>query len=263
MKEFEPQRKIIHNPGEPETLDALETRTREYFAASPQSPEFKKFLESIDFKLLKKIFHEVATRCGISKEAFNFIEPERIVRKEVDGFSGQLLPMYNSIMLREPMTDTNYGWLGAQEKERQRQRDRQRSEKLAGVYENPERDLLHTLIHEETHGVSRNIVLISMEYIYSESSTERHKEGGDKKYVDDLYTQTGFHTIRSEGFSYGFHKYRGNNAEGIIKDDKLVRKYRGFSTFNEGVTEKLSREVMLRYLEESGAGKDSFYKTKS
>ena len=100
-----------------------------------KSPEFQKFLESIDFELLRSLFEDVIKRTGLDLKGANFLGPDRITSE-----------MFSDNNHGEYRIDSNLiglSYIGV----------KKRSE-LKGL--NLNLLLLRGFIHEETHAVSKS-----------------------------------------------------------------------------------------------------------
>ena len=109
--------------------------------------------------------------------------------------------------------------------------------------------LLHTLIHEESHALSKRKIVVR----------KKKAENSGVIYPQKVITRGGISCVSDE---LTFLDDKGNisgdtfDVPGMIKDGKFTVKYFGFCALNEGITEKLAREVMLKYLEASAAPKE-------
>src|SRR3989339_455087 len=254
--QFEQSREVIHSPSEPGIPAHLEEFRKKIIAENPLSPEQIRFLGEVNFDLLKKIYADIASRCGITSDKFNFIDRGNIVR----GYHvSQYDPETNLVFIQDP---------------NQRIEDGGRSnetydQSVLHEYGAIGYRQLHTLIHEEGHSVSRNVAVVA-DVIFPPrdpfSGEEEDKK--DRKITLPIFIQSGCMVSYREAFYQGKHSV--DNATNYIKDGKPIKKYNGMSALNEGITEKLSREVMLRYLDELGTDsadvqriKDTFQKNKA
>lgn len=206
-------RQVYYAPGIPEDPEVTKQREQNRIDPSRQnwSPEMTRFLEKIDFDLLKSIFAKRAARYGIEEKDLNFIGPERMLKIPGGFYRGYYSEKNNTILIAE------------KEPWEQNTED----QKLWG---NIEIEILATIIHEETHAVSKNECV---GLIVESSPIEKSQESTKRKIRESfLYTQSGYNRSSDSGMV----RYSDKNE------------YNVFHALNEGSVEKLSREILLEYL---------------
>ena len=156
MLEFNKSREIVHSPGEEDIADLLKKRTETMIEIRRPGPEVTKFLDSVDFPSLHRTIAKIASRCGISEEALNFVDKSHIIEWGSPlGANGHYFAKENIIAittLSDPM-------LSALSADPERQRAQAISDDIE-AFGSEELGLLHTLIHEEAHAMSRNAAII-------------------------------------------------------------------------------------------------------
>ncbi len=226
---FNHSREIFSSPGVPE--DPNVTREREEARAErlrtkeggPNTAEWKEFLERVNFPLLKKIFVDVAARCGVPESAINFVGPDRIFSSY--GFnesSAKYDPAGNLIIVSNPEELPFFVDGTEEEKETMRMKLKRR---LEAQYGSLDINRLVMLAHEEGHAVSRSVCVDWQE--------------GKREW---RYSHVGY--VRT--FPYEEYRKGEPGMKTIYKKEPIL-----FNAVNEGVNEKFIREVALAYLEQS------------
>lgn len=158
---------------------------RQEIEESEKDPRLETILQKIDLDVLKVIFLDYAKKAGLEPDDVNLLGLDRIKHKTWDStMNGQ----YNSL---KNLAALNYDNIAS----------------AAGQPDNVRFQTLQTLVHEQTHAVSRNIVLAF------------------------VIKRMGRIDISVTDCKSGY----GNNDI--------------FTAFNEGVVEKLSREITQRYIQ--------------
>lgn len=182
---------------------------------------FYKILDGIDFAYLKHEYAALARRSGINPDTLNFLGPDRILPyKTTRGLRGRMAGMLSSETVRGSYdvegNVTSLDW-----------------NLLEGAHKDGGRawllpfHLLKVLVHEEAHAASKGVC--------SESETA-----------------TGVEVMRQTGYERRTHEYaltvdEEDGSEGYeTASIDLV-----FKSFNEGVVEKLSQEVLVRYVQQA------------
>lgn len=242
MKEFKQSREVIHSPEETDIIEMVRERVKRTIDKYPVSPEVSRFLDTVDFPLLRNLFIQIASRGGISPKDVNFVDRTNII----EWTNGLSMGQYNALENTISVVSTSNPDLYLVDKEKfMAEAIRNDIETYGSV----DMRLLHTLIHEESHALSKRKIVVR----------KKKAENSGVIYPKEVITRSGISCVSGE-----FHalKDKGNisgvifDVSGMIKDGKFTVKYFGFCALNEAITEKLAREVMLKYLEASSAPKD-------
>lgn len=187
--------------------------------------EHRKFLSKIDFDTMKSVFSDL-----LSKSSGKSIKPNVIGFKRVFlAYRGSsydqesntiILTSMNMLYERDRADGTRERWW----------------KQIDEVYGDRELLQLHALMHEETHAVSRNICIGMGQ--------------GSDGYA--MYEQSGYTRVSNpESERLGKHKILEFQGKSII-GNKNRRFNDIFEAFNEGVIEKISRQVLIEYLNRTG-----------
>jgi hypothetical protein len=231
-------------PGIPESKDAQEERQAKQFDQLKNifklglerytkrtgipwekfEAEHQHFLRNVDFEEIKEIFSEYLARSLSRTIEPNVIGPERIVlayttnsyQPEVNAIS---LISQNMLFDEDKIDGTLERW-----------------ETIDGVYGDRELAQLHALMHEETHAVGRNLC-IGM------------GQGSDGL---ALYGQSGYKRVSNpENAMLGNQEILEFQGKPIVGSGN--RRFNEiFDSFNEGVTERFNRQVLIEYLNRTG-----------
>ena len=242
MKESKQSREVIHSHEETDIVEMVRGRAKRTIDKYPPSPEVSKFLDSVDFPLLRTLFTQVASRGKVPPSDLNFVDKKNII-EWTDGLSvGQYDALENTISV----VSTSNPDLYLVDKEKFMAEAIQND---IETYGSVDMRLLHTLIHEESHALSKRKIVVR----------KKKAENSGVIYPQKVITRGGISCVSDE---LTFLDDKGNisgdtfDVPGMIKDGKFTVKYFGFCALNEGITEKLAREVMLKYLEASAAPKE-------
>lgn len=245
-------REIIHKPDEADIPDLLEEEAQKIIKEQIQTPEFKEFLDSVDFSLLRELYLRIATHCGISSDFLNFLGRERIIEGGI-GNNGRYFPRENLIRVPNPANPDisslqyRYSFETNNPKNLSIQSLLDLIMKFSiETYGSIRFEMLHTLIHEEGHAVSRQILLFLKRKI---KNSEVHSSKETVAEQSGVCSSFAYLPEELESFPSDFRDF--------IKNGEMDRKYTGFLALNEGITEKLSREILLEYLKANGNSGDS------
>lgn len=175
------------------------------------SPEIKEVLDKIDFEKLKSMFADLARGIGIPEEGINFLDRDRVFGSEN---GSRYRPEENIIFL-----DQSKGRKGEWDLRSQEKIDAEDNKEAKAVYGSREIRELRVLVHEEAHAISKVVCVVD--------------EWGS--------------TVQ---FKVGYNEVTQRNALLRGKQKEKGRKMT-FQLLNEGVTEKLARELTLKYLEDN------------
>lgn len=229
-------REIYSQPWVPEDPSVTKERDKksvEELLARPEgkcSEQMKEILDGIDFDLLGKIFQDTALKYHI-KEPLNFIGKERIF-----GIKLSKTPHYDDIRNVIFVADNGIG------------KERKSRKKLDSEYENFCRKLyggiaiqvLHSIIHEEVHAAINKVILNGW-------------EGFLDKYPKEIQNGYGIAGERSDE----------NPNDNFGKNFFGKKHFVSFAAFNEGVTEKLAREIFLNYIKENNKQEEAIVYTEN
>lgn len=207
---------MYHAPGIPEdqerTRDREERKSRKLRQRSEGqfSPEMGRLLDAVDFSILHQLFLKRTGEIYPDNERLNFIGKDRIFGMCGGFYSGYFDVLGNTILLAEESGESEEG--------------------IRDVYGSKDIYLLARLTHEEAHAVSKNICCGLQNE--PEDIAQQRKDMGEepREWFND--TQSGY--FRESNSGQQFHGERF---------------YSIFHAFNEGVVEKLSREIVSEYLE--------------
>jgi hypothetical protein len=238
-------REVFKHPNVPESDEERTTREKgtitqswedatDYLVkrkvASPEEIDAAResFLASVDFKKLKDIFFDLYRRSGFSSESMNFVEPENIFLNGESRANGSYGGAENSIeiyplnMLVRPGVDPEW-WKEFAEARSREERN----------YGSVELAMVHTLIHEETHAVSRNIDITPDRPFTSAYKQSGFSRGANKK--SRAWEEKDIPTFLDKPIAPDTHYHS-----------------QIFGLFNEGVIEKSARRVTNEYLAQTG-----------
>ncbi len=195
MKEHDfaqPSREFYTEGGKPHDPESVKMYEKLSLESSEQSPEFKALLGRLDFDAIKQLFLELARKTDIDPAQMNFVEPDRIVERNLNNASANFRMSMNAIEI-DPAELKGL-----------------ESEEIS----DPVLKLLEIVMHEEGHAVS-------------------------KTKCSGKFTPDGFwpSSMRS-GYSLD-----------VFPRDPNLRHHTVFGLFDEGVTEKISRELGKKYLD--------------
>lgn len=180
-----------------------------------RSPAIEEAKERIDFETLRGVFRDLYKRTGQNPDAMNFVPPESIYAMTEEGIAqrrsetndvvtaGAFKQGMNIIVIN-PMTQEHHG--------EQRQ---------------GENNFLETIIHEETHAVSRNRITTSLDM--------EEVDRGRAKYI----YETGVSASYTE-------KIISPSEAALISDIDIFR------AFNEGLTQIIANRVSREYRSRTG-----------
>lgn len=208
-------REVLENTN-PTQLESDGKLSEEQLASLRKRYEsFYTVLDGIDFSYLRKEYEDIARKSGINPDTLNFLEPDRILpyssrRRR----SGVMLGGYTrgAYDIESNVSSIDWGLLESAHA------DEGRAWLLPF-------HLLKALTHEEAHAVSKGVCSDSM----SDDEIVQIRRTGyeDRKRVYEL-------TKDEEGGEEYF-------------EERVVEL--NFRAFNEGVVEKLSQEVLTRYVQ--------------
>lgn len=226
MTEFRHSREMFSAPEIPE--DPEKTRQREQAAVEgfaehqkgKDTPEWQEHFGRIDFPLLKKCLAKIAARGQIAEDKMNFVDSDRVFLNNHRYPDGQYFPDTNIISIYDRKIDVAPSLGGDDMTNEGSKQDVEKG------YGNLDMNKLSILAHEETHALSRNVCVGWIQ---------------DHKNEVSLTDQSGYDRFDSTN-SIQIGKY----ARSKHSPSRLFR------ALNEGVVEKLSREVAVDYMEEAG-----------
>lgn len=198
-------REFFKKSGEPESQGKIAEFEHQTFLEAkrnelPKPPDLERILNKIKFELLEQAVHKLIAPTGIKKQDAKIIPPERLIVLQ------RLKDNPQALMSRNPGANCiEIYWDNLLECKRKNGYD-----KLSLLF-------LHTLIHEEVHGIGRQKLI----GIIGENSDSHSKE---KPEHYDGYTQ-------------------GTLSMGVFENPKYK-----FWAFNEGITEMISLILFKAYL---------------
>src|SRR5258707_15792705 len=87
MEEFKRTGGIIYSNQESDIVELVRDRARKAIEENLPGPEIQRFLDSVDFPLLRSIFSQIASRCGISEKDLNLVDKAGFI-EFTDGMGG-------------------------------------------------------------------------------------------------------------------------------------------------------------------------------
>ena len=210
-----------HNiPEEPSVSMGREQEVMARLSNRPEgksSSEMEVALNKIDFSKLNNLFSEVAEKYGIERNKINFLGPERIFGTNPGLFSGSYQNDGNIILIGDRLKN--------HPEKNQNEIDEEKF--LIDHFGSLEMAFLSTIVHEETHAVGRNFCVGRFNILDWDQHDFDYSESGYSKKVTGT-------------------KHRKENG-----DVSFAPASDFYVAFNEGVTERLSREILFRYAESS------------
>lgn len=190
-----------------------------------ESPEVRGIIESFDFNLLRDIFLRIAKQSGIEIENFNFVDSQQILCADDARlhWNGLYEQQPNVIKVNRMNLDIDLeNFLQKNKDEICNAETYQAVLKLA---------LLAVVVHEEAHAVTHR-------------SCEEWIDDPRVDFGKDLFSYKGGYFKRLKS------GYTQKDIEEMVRSNFRVGTY--FQLFNEGVVEKISKEVFYEYIKTSG-----------
>ncbi len=201
------------------------------------------FFDSVDFKILREIFADIYKKCGFDVETMNFIESNRIAVIDMEYGGGEYHGESNFIAIKNANIDvTQLDDLDFYDKKKKKFKQ----ELVEDTYGSLELAMLHRLVHEEAHAISRNICVDidsdKSNSSYSQSGLHRKARPNTKNWGEDTPTFQGKPIAQRE------------DRVGSI-----------FHQLNEGIVEVFASSVMDEYLKripKKNEAEDTYKKNK-
>jgi len=206
------------------------------------SPELQETLEKIDFVKLRQLFLDIALRFGIYEDDLNFLDKKRIFGSAVRSVDSYYDLENNIIMITQDKANIshyearlklkdNTGLVGDEKMLEVLNREKKA---MIETYGSVDLSTLQTLVHEEVHAISKHIC------------KSLYEQNVDK--WTDVWLR-----VHQSGYRRNNIYKKQLNAEfypaPLMESEKFLKV---FMVLNEAVVEKLAREIMLKYLENSG-----------
>ncbi|MDP1688688.1 MAG: hypothetical protein Q8L47_00975 [bacterium] len=238
-----------------------EEMAQKFLSEHKPDPEVEGILGRVNFPLIQKLIADRAVKAGISRNKINFVGKERIYQNTSLPL-GQFVDEGNLIGIYLPATK-NSEYAGARERNSE-------------LYGSREIKLIHMLIHEETHAASRHLCISALPMLVDPSSDEFAK-----RWLEDPREQESFpnfmelHLRSKQLEKEQVRKYKQSGYARNILDEEEKEiyfpkegvsqpsRYTLFGVLNEGVVEKLARQLTLLYLPQSGMPKDDINQYKN
>jgi hypothetical protein len=206
-------REFFSSAGIPEDPDVIQMR--EGKTGNPLPPKIAEKIARFDFEYLKRAFTKILERSGMDAEHLSLVPPERFFRGE----GNQYNPVNHLINIEHYFLD--------EPKPKKSETFRYNRDIVAPAgldstwtdWTETEReaDLIHAIIHEEIHAISKSRLIGAWEGEESEEKNEVDFQNGYKQVL-----------------------LKGGEADIFLRD------------FDEGVTDKLAREITRQYLLDHG-----------
>lgn len=200
--------------------------------------EVETFLDKkVDFKLLRSLFADVVTRCGLDADEMNFLDRNRVKVKMLGISSGQFVPKVNRIDIDDPLATIRFWSKDHPSKIAQIEKEYRLD--TCKVFGSEEIAALEVLIHEEGHAIGRQVCVGT---VTPKAKLAQFQETGIIPFSDrgsPIYGQV--------GLSRSFNLISGSPESPYKGKGGTV-----FRMLNEAVNEKFARMITARYLDASG-----------